>query len=194
MFSVNINKLVEMTEKEGASYDDVAETLLQTLGSRRTLAFPTGGLNAFKTAYKIMQHNYKVLFIDCDITTDVFVGKYKLGKDLKGVADFICAPDEADNLLCMTGEDDLSIMFSGDVVHNPISSGYEQGMKLLLDTYLKKFDYIIMDSDREGNMAKCCEAAAVFIDEDKYSEESAAKYISELENKGCNVLGVIINE
>ena len=34
-------------------------------------------------------HGEKVLFIDADIMSEIFLGKYKLGKNLKGVADFL---------------------------------------------------------------------------------------------------------
>ena len=36
-----------------------------------------------------MEKGNKVLFVDGDIRTDVFLGKYKLGKSAKGVLDYI---------------------------------------------------------------------------------------------------------
>lgn len=58
------------------------------------------GLSAFKIAYSFVATGEKVLFIDADIMSEIFLGKYKLGKNLKGVADFMRNPEKQNDLIC----------------------------------------------------------------------------------------------
>jgi Mrp family chromosome partitioning ATPase len=50
-------------------------------------------------------------------------------------------------------------------------------------------------SDDKGNMAKYCDTTALIVDSDDYNDKKQVKeQIQALSDKGCNVLGVIINE
>lgn len=60
-----------------------------------------------------MEAGNKVLFVDGDITSDVFLGKYKLGKNARGVMDYLKNPDEDYELVCVTNHKELDIIFTG---------------------------------------------------------------------------------
>ena len=89
MFSVNIDKIVNMTDNEKRCHDEVRETVKSELNGGKVLAVTRNGIGAFKIAYSFVSDGEKVLFIDADIMSEIFLGKYKLGKNLKGVADFL---------------------------------------------------------------------------------------------------------
>lgn len=83
MFSVNIDKIVDMTDNERKCYEELVKTLKSELGTSKCLAVTKDGLSAFKIAYSFVATGEKVLFIDADIMSEIFLGKYKLGKILK---------------------------------------------------------------------------------------------------------------
>jgi hypothetical protein len=45
-----------------------------------------------------------------------------------------------------------------------------------------------------GNVAAICDKAVLIVDKDDYSEMAADVRVKELDEKGCLVLGVIIDE
>ncbi|MDO5402641.1 MAG: AAA family ATPase [Eubacteriales bacterium] len=199
MFSVNIDKLTDMTESEKESYDILADSFLEQYEDKcHTLAFIEGGIKAFKIAAAIMERNKKVLFIDGDVSCDVFLGKYKLGKNLKGIMDYITLdfPDliVLEEMICGTNHENMDIVFTGVLNDKQVTMQEEAFMEKLIKAYQEKYDYIIMDSDKSGVLAKYCDGTLVIIDECDYSELSAQKLTEELEINGCKVLGVIINE
>ena len=79
MFSVNIDKIVNMTDNEKKCYDEVRETVKSELNGGKVLAVTRNGIGAFKIAYSFVSDGEKVLFIDADIMSEIFLGKYKLG-------------------------------------------------------------------------------------------------------------------
>lgn len=193
MFSVNINKLVAMTDKERDSYTSLADTILADSNDVKSLSVLGGGVKAFKLAYILMKKGKKVLFIDGDISSDVFLGKYKLGKDMKGISDYANNPCNPSDLLCLTNEAGLKIVFTGSS-SALMEDDKAKSIQKLFESFSDEFDYFVVDSDNEATLGKYCGATAVIIDEADYSESYAESLVDELEDKGCNVLGVIINE
>ena len=55
----------------------------------KTLAVVGDSGYALKLADTIVEAGNKVLFIDADITTPVFMGKYRLGKNLEGLCEYL---------------------------------------------------------------------------------------------------------
>lgn len=199
MFSVNIDKLTAMTENEKDSYDILAASFVEQYGEEcHTLAFAAGGLKAFKFAAAVMNQGKKVLFIDGDMSSDVFLGKYRLGKNLKGITDYMKLDESEDDvleeLLCITNHENLNIIFTGALQDNQVTEQEEKLMEKLLSAYGQDYDYIIVDSDKSGQLAKYCDGVFVIIDEADYDEITAEKLVDELDDNGCKVLGVIINE
>lgn len=194
MFSVNIDKLVDMTSNERRSYEEVAVIIKEGLDGGRSLSVIGGGLKAFKLAYSFTKSDSKVLFIDGDISSEVFLGKYKLGKNMKGVTDYLKKPDKDYEMICKTNESNLDIIFTGALDDGKISSEEEKQMKELIARFSEEYDYIIVDSDNEGVLSPYCQGTILMYSENEYGEIAAEKLTSELEARDCNVLGVIINE
>lgn len=194
MFSVNISKLVAMTDKERDSYTSIVETLLADANGSKTFSVVGGGIKSFKLAYTLMKMGNRVLFIDGDISSDVFLGKYKLGKDMKGVVDYISNTEETSDLLCLTNENDLRIIFTGDLSAGKVDDDKAKEIEQLFTAFADDYDYFVVDADQEAVLGRHCKATAIMFEESEYSETAAEAKAKELEEKGCNVLGVIINE
>ena len=112
MFSVNIDKIVVMTDNEKKCYEELRENLKKELNGGKVLAITKNGMGAFKIAYSFVCAGEKVLFIDADIMSEIFLGKYKLGKNLKGVADFLKKPSQMYDLICKTNNPQLNTILS----------------------------------------------------------------------------------
>lgn len=151
-------------------------------------------MGAFKIAYSFAKSGEKVLFIDADIVSDIFLGKYKLGKNLKGVADFMREPDSENNLICKTNNANMDIIFTGVLDDGVITENEEAMIKKLIFIYSEDYDRIVMSSDEDGRIAKYCDGTVIIYNESEFGEYAAQNYKNELESNKCNVLGVVINE
>ena len=195
MFSVNVDKLTGMTESEHHSYSDTVDAIIKECDKNyRIIATHGEPLMAFKLASVIHEKGKKVIFVDADVSEEIFLAKYKLGKNLKGVADFLKNPSETADLICKTNNPDFDIIFTGVLDDGVITEDEEAVMKQLIDMYSAEYDRVVVSSDEDGRIAKYCDGTVIMYEESEFGELSAEKYTNELENNKCNVLGVVINE
>ena len=194
MFSVNVDKLTGMTESEHHSYSDTADAIIKECDKNyRIIATHGEPLMAFKLASVIHEKGKKVIFVDADVSEEIFLAKYKLGKNLKGVADFLKKPSQMYDLICKTNNPQLDIIFTGVLDDGVISEDEESMMKQFIDMYSDRYDRIVLSSDVDGRIAKYCDGTVIMYEESEFGELSAENYVDELENNKCNVLGVVIN-
>lgn len=213
MFSVNVDKLVKMTELEESCYSETVDNIISKMSDKtglktsESLKFSVGvvgdAVSVFKLASQLSVSGKKVLFIDGDISSEVFLGKYRLGKELEGLADCIMSAITGEALfkkICITNNDELDIIFSGNIessattVSGVFSAG-ENYINNMLKECLEKYDVVVCLSDKDGNIAKYCDAAIVYTDSDTFDDkELISSQIEALEKNGCDVLGVIVNE
>ena len=194
MFSVNVDKLTGMTESEHHSYSDTVDAIIKECDKNyRIIATHGEPLMAFKLASVIHEKGKKVIFVDADVSEEIFLAKYKLGKNLKGVADFLKKPSQMYDLICKTNNPQLDIIFTGVLDDGVISEDEESMMKQFIDMYSDRYDRIVLSSDVDGRIAKYCDGTVIMYEESEFGELSAENYVDELENNKCNVLGVVIN-
>ena len=104
MFSVNVDKLTGMTESEHHSYSDTVDAIIKECDKNyRIIATHGEPLMAFKLASVIHEKGKKVIFVDADVSEEIFLAKYKLGKNLKGFTDYF-QEDEAIHVIVHTGD------------------------------------------------------------------------------------------
>ena len=193
MFSVNIDKIIDMTSTEADSYSDVLDKIYDDIKKDTRLIAVTGdGVTAFKLASELMTCGKKILFVDGNFDTDIFLGKYKLGKSLKGLAEYARKEASFNELRCVTNRKDMDIVFSGMSDEHIYEEMSDIRQRLVKEA--EQYDLIVAWSDEQGEMARCCDETIVVIDAEIYNDDSAMQRIVELEKQGCNVLGVIINE
>lgn len=193
MFSVNISKLVEMSEREEVAYKELCNNILTKEQKFKTLAVLGENGISMKFAEALRNANNKVLFIDADFSTSVFVNKYKLGKDLKGICDYLYGSVEADRLVCLTDRPDMNVIFTGDTALYASAEPDWEKFDVLMGLYKDEYDYIILDAANYSELASKCDGTLYIMDNAVYSEEKAKKEVEKLSDAGCLVIGVVIN-
>lgn len=195
MFSVNIDKLVKMTPNEARSYADAVDAVFRE-GNENclTLAVVGGGVSSFKLASSIMDRGKRILFIDADVHEDIFLSKYRLGKNLKGFTDYMINDEPADNLICVTNREQMDVIFTGSVENITIADLAPVKIKNMFIDWREEYDLIIVQSDIEGTVAACCDETVIIMQQQAYQKGIVQEKADELEKKGCCVLGVIIDE
>lgn len=191
MFSVNIDKLVLMNDSEAAAYKETGDNVMKLLKDRKTLALMGTGAVAFKIAASIYDMGKKVMFIDGDFSSSVFIGKYKLGKNLKGVCEYIAGDNNAHDIICKTNRNGFEIVFTGSVEEKGDSVKPGQIEKLIAE-YQAKYDYVIVSVGNSVEVAGTCGGTAIIMSEENYSEEDAKAQTEAMIAQGCRCIGVIL--
>ena len=193
MFSVNIDKLVSMTPKEETAYQELCNRILAKGRKFKTIAVIGENGIALKLADTIRKSENNVLFIDADFSTSVFMNKYKLGKNLRGISDYLSGSELPDNLICFTNKEDMNIVFTGDVDNYSVLEQNEIAFCRLMDLYKNDYDYIILEVGSGIDIAKQCDGALLIMNTDDYSQKKAKKEVNGLSSEGCLILGVVVN-
>lgn len=184
-----------MTLQEAESYAKTADTIDGMIAENgKILSVIGNGMSSFKLAAAFMEKEKHVLFVDADIDQEVFLGKYKLGKNLKGILDYTKGESTAKDLICVTNRARLDVVFTGSTQDTEHFSVEDSNLRIALEEYAAEYDLVVVQSDVEGRVAALCDEAVVIMENDSYSEFSAEVTVKDLEKKGCLVLGVIINE
>lgn len=192
MFSVNIDKLMKMTPLEAESYAKAADTIDSMIANGGNILSVVGnGMSSFKLAAAFMEKEKHVLFVDADISQEVFLGKYKLGKNLKGILDFARGEGAAKDLICVTNRAKLDVVFTGNTENMLFD---ESNITTALEKYALEYDIVLVQSDDSGKMAALCDETVLIMEQASYSELSAEMRVKELDKNGCTVLGVIVDE
>ncbi len=195
MFSVNIDKLTKMTDKEAASYEEVAETLLDMcMDQCKSIAVVGEPRSAFKLAATVAKMDKKIFFVDADVSSEIFLSKYRLGKNLKGFTDYITGGASVRELKCVTNRDDVTIMFTGNIEGVGDIHKYGKRITALLVEALDDYDMVIVASDMEGDVASYCGGTVLIMKGSEYTEDIARHCVDGLDTNGCSVLGVVIDE
>ncbi|SEV81380.1 P-loop NTPase family protein [[Clostridium] fimetarium] len=193
MFSVNIDTLVSMTPKEETAYQELCNRILAKGRKFKTIAAIGENGIALKLADTIRKSENNVLFIDADFSTSVFMNKYKLGKNLKGISDYFAGSELPDKIICVTNKEDINVVFTGDVDNYSVLEQNEIAFCKLMDLYKNDYDYIILEVGSGIDIAKLCDGALLIMNNDDYSQKKAKKEVNGLSSEGCLILGVVIN-
>lgn len=191
MFSVNIDKLVVMTDAQLAAYKKIASGLAGEF-DKKSVAVYGNPVVAFKIAAKIMEAGKKVTFVDCDVTKSAFLGKYKLGKELGGVCEFVAGEKEVKDIICKTNYENLRLIFTGNVEEKSSVNLGSDALNKLIDAFKAEDDVVVIAAGSDANVAKKCDGVVVVADGTDYSEEATHKLVDDLMAKGCECAGVIL--
>ena len=194
MFSVNIDKIVVMTDNEKKCYEELRENLKKELNGGKVLAITKNGMGAFKIAYSFVCAGEKVLFIDADIMSEIFLGKYKLGKNLKGFTDYFQEDEAIHDLVCKTNRKNLDIIFTGETQEFDKADILDSEFSDFRDCLVEQYDYVIVHTGDNYDIAAKCDASVILLKQSDYSEMSAESKVDFLDSNGCFVLGLVVEE
>ncbi|MCH3987265.1 MAG: hypothetical protein LKE69_04925 [Lachnospiraceae bacterium] len=184
MFSVKIGKLLEMTDAEKTDYQEFADRLrAKGIEDVHTLAVIGAEAQPLKIAKALSGSNERVLFVDGDFTQSVFLGRYKLGRKLKGWTDICQTQSDLSDLICVTSDPDIDLMFTGDTKtawSNIVRDDLKKGLDALKDRYA----WIVVSSDEEGRAAQSADAAVVAMKQSEYSDYNARSRVERLDREG----------
>lgn len=192
MFSVNIDKLITTTPAQDRAYKELCNRVLAKGRKYKTIAVIGDSGYALKLADAIVEAGNKVLFVDADLTTPVFMGKYRLGKNLEGLSEYLDNTQNSSKVLCLTNKSDLNIVFSGEATRQNLTAAEEEKLKEFLDDNIDDYDYIILEAGKSVEVARNCTATIMLLDNASYSPRSAREKIEAYDNEGCLVLGVVL--
>lgn len=192
MFSVNIDKLITTTPAQDRAYKELCNRVLAKGRKYKTIAIAGDSGYALKLADAIVEAGNKVLFVDADLTTPVFMGKYRLGKNLEGLSEYLDGAQSGSKMLCLTNKSDLNIVFSGEASRQNLTAAEEERLREFLDDNIDDYDYIILEAGKSVEVARNCTATIMLLDNDSYSTKSAREKIEAYDNEGCLVLGVVL--
>lgn len=195
LFSVNVDKLIKMTPEESKSYAAAAKAVLKKAqGCCGTIGVVGGEISSFKLASALMEQGNRVLFMDADITENVFLNKYRLGKNLKGLTNYLAGEAAAEELICVTNREKMDIIFTGPIELASAHKINQDIMRRLFAECLSNYDYVVVQSDDSGKAASFCDGTVLFMEAPAYSETAGEVKVDTLNGQGCVVLGVIIDE
>lgn len=195
MASVNIDKLIKMSAEEERCFDALAENILEACNGDKISIGVTGvGVSAFKLAASIMNTGKKVVFIDADLNENIFISKYKLGKNLKGVTDYFTGGCEAGALLCNTNRPDLKIIFTGETDSFSSSDATPEQFEKLFKECFDEYDVVVVQADDDGYTARACDKTIAFLRDEDYTDKLAENITQTLTENGCDLLGIVIDE
>lgn len=192
MFSVNIDKLIASSDEQQQAYKELGSTIISRGNRYKTIAILGENGYAIRLAAAMADAGKKVLFVDADLTTPVFMGKYRLGKNLEGLCEYIDNDKDINKIICLTNKNDFKIIFSGEASRETFSEGEENKFKRFLEDAQHDFDYVILEAGESVEIARNCYASIVLMDADEYSTDTARKLVEKYDDAGCLVLGVTI--
>lgn len=192
MFSVNIDKLVTSSPAQDRAYKELCNRVLAKGRKYKTLAVVGDSGHALKLADAIVEAGNKVLFIDADVTTPVFMGKYRLGKNLEGLCEYLDGTQDDTKILCLTNKSDLNVIFSGEASRQNLTEAEENKLRQLLEDNADDYDYIILEAGKSAAVARNCTATIMLIDDSSYNPKAVREKIEAYDNEGCLVMGVVL--
>jgi succinoglycan biosynthesis transport protein ExoP len=88
----------------------------------------------------------KVLLIDCDLRKPSIGHLFGLARNTSGLSELLAGTTERNDCIHPWGETQLSVLPSGTIVPNPLELISSSVFKALLETLLKDYDHIIIDT------------------------------------------------
>lgn len=142
----------------------------------------------------------KVIFIDGDLRKSVLLGRYKIGKKVKGLTHFLSGQNEFGEVVNETNVHRLHVVLAGPTPPNPPELLGSNRFKAAIKALKSIYDYIIIDTPPLGSVidaaivAKECDGAIMVIESKAISYKYARKVKEQLEKADCTLLGVVLNK
>ena len=195
VWAVNVDKLTGMTESEHHSYSDTVDAIIKECDKNyRIIATHGEPLMAFKLASVIHEKGKKVIFVDADVSEEIFLAKYKLGKNLKGFTDYFQEDEAIHDLVCKTNRKNLDIIFTGETQEFDKADILDSEFSDFRDCLVEQYDYVIVHTGDNYDIAAKCDASVILLKQSDYSEMSAESKVDFLDSNGCFVLGLVVEE
>lgn len=206
MNKIEINERVPLTNREKEVYRTLRTNLEFTGVENKVIAItsctPNDGKStvAFHLASALAESGKRTLIIDADLRKSVFVQRFQIDGNLKGLSHLLSGQLELKELIYSTNKDRLYVITSGVFPSNPTELLGNGRLEKEIETLKKIFDYIIIDTPPLGSVidaavvAKYCDASMLVLASNVSSKTEASSVITQLKAANPNFLGVVLNK
>lgn len=155
---------------------------------------------SFQLACSFAGNGKKTLYVDADLRKSVFVQRYEIKGNPKGLSHYLSGQEVLSNLIYKTNKEALYVMPVGSFPSNPTELFNKQRFAQLLEEAKKVFDYVIVDTPPLGSVidaaiiAKVCDASILTLSSDNCSRGAVKSVIAQLKSANPNFLGVVLNK
>lgn len=155
---------------------------------------------SFQLACAFAENGKKTLYIDADLRKSVFVQRYEIKGNPKGLSHYLSGQEALSKLIYKTNREALYVMPVGSFPSNPTELFNKPRFAQLLEEAKKVFDYVIVDTPPLGSVidaaviAKICDASILALASDNCSRTFVKSVIAQLRNANPNFLGVVLNK
>lgn len=156
--------------------------------------------SSMNLARSLSELNKAVLLIDADMRKSVLAARLKVGKVNKGLSHFLSGQCPLAEAVVATNVPKLHMLFSGPLVPNPTELLSTERFRLMLESFRKVYDYIIIDSPPLGLVidsaiiGQQCDGAIIVLESAKTKYRLAREVKENLSKSGCPLLGVVLNK
>ena len=155
---------------------------------------------AYNLANAFAENGKKALYIDADLRKTVFVQRYGVEGNPKGLSHYLSGQAAIKDIVYKTNKERFYVIPIGKFPSNPTELFNKERFGQLLEELKKVFDYIIIDTPPLGSVvdaaivAKKCDASMLVVTADECSRSVVKRIIAQLKVANPNFLGVILNK
>lgn len=167
-----------------------------------TSCYPNEGKSdiTFNLAVEMGKAGRKVLLLDTDIRKSNFVKRYKVGKTVRGLSEYLSGQVEKQWITYQTNYMNVDMVFAGAYAPNPSELLSDPLFKEFLQEKKEVYDYIFIDTPPLGTItdaavvAEYSDGGVLVIESEAVSYKVARKIKEQLEKSGCTILGAVLNK
>lgn len=197
---------VPLTNREKEVYRTLRTNIEFTGVENRVIAvtscLPGDGKTSvsFQLACAFAENEKKTLFVDADLRKSVFVQRYEIKGNPKGLSHYLSGQEVLSKLIYKTNKEALYVMPVGSFPSNPTELFSKQRFAQLMEEAKKVFDYVIVDTPPLGSVidaaviAKMCDASILTVASNSCSRTAVKNVIAQLRNANPNFLGIVLNK
>lgn len=151
-------------------------------------------------AISLAKLNKRVLLMDLDLRRSVMVAKCEVDQMKYGMSHFLSGQCQLTDAVYTTNIPKMHVAMAGPAGPNPTELLSGEIFQKMLKSLREVYDYIIIDTAPLGLVidaaivAKECDGALIVVEAGKIKYRQVQHVKKQIENSGCNVLGVVLNK
>lgn len=158
-------------------------------------------MNTLRTMAKLGK---KVAFVDADLRRSIISSRFDIHSDTQksvvGLAHYLAGMSDIESVIYRTNIKNAWMVPVGKVASNPLSLLNSELFQQLLDHLAENMDYVFVDAPPVGvvidaaAIARSCDGILIAVNYNSVSGRELAEVKTQLEQTGCPLLGVVLNQ
>ncbi len=155
---------------------------------------------SYYLANAFAENGKKTLYIDADLRKSVFVQRYEIQGNPRGLSHYLSGQASLKDIIYKTNKERFFVIPVGAFPSNPTELFNKERFAQLLAELKTVFDYVIVDTPPLGSVidaaiiASKCDAPILTITSDSCSRSFVKGVIDQLRKANPNFLGVVLNK